>query len=207
MLRIAPTALLALVAAVALAACGGDDEAGAPTAAATPPPGWTRFEGGGAELWLPASFVGGSPTEGDIELIKEGVRSLGPQFEALTQSIGQALAIFAFDTELGPATVAIVRAEVPSFITPDLYLDATLEQVGVLGTKLIERDQRTLSGFQAVRAVIETPIPGATARQLGYFIKTDDNAIWEVIFSTAADEFELRLPVFEQSIQTFAVQP
>jgi hypothetical protein len=44
------------------------------------------------------------------------------------------------------------------------------------------------------------------AKQLLYFIK-DGNIMWFVVYTAAKSGFEQALPVFEQSMKTFTVQP
>jgi hypothetical protein len=72
--------------------------------------------------------------------------------------------------------------------------------------RTVEREIVSLDGFQAGRMVIEFTISGVSGKEMLYSIK-DDNIMWNVTFATAADEFDSRLPEFEQSVQTFKVKP
>ncbi len=178
---------------------------------ATPIPGWEKFEGGGVELWLPESYRGGDLAE-DIEVIVEILRRLGPDYEQVAQMIEQnpsMYAIWVFDSEIGDSgfltNVAVTTEKVLSAVTLDTYLDAVARQLPAQ-FQVIERDIITLVDYQAGRLVLEFVVSGLAGKEVLYVVK-DGNTMWGITFATAAEEFDQRLPVFEQSALTFAVQP
>ena len=178
---------------------------------ATPIPGWEKFEGGGVELWLPESYRGGDLAE-DLEVIVEILRRLGPDLEPVAQMIEQnpsMYVIWAFDSEIGDSgfltNVAVTTEKVLSAVTLDTYLDAAAEQLPAQ-FQVIERDIITLVDYQAGRLVLEFAISGVSGKEVLYVVK-DGNTMWAMTFATAAEEFDRRLPVFEQSALTFAIQP
>ena len=71
---------------------------------------------------------------------------------------------------------------------------------------MIERDIVSLEDHQVGRLVIEFTISGVVAKEVVYVVK-DDNNMWVITCATGAEEFDQRLPVFEQIASTFAVQP
>lgn len=71
-------------------------------------------------------------------------------------------------------------------------------------TKLKSAENFAIGSRSGARAIIEMLASGET--QVTYAVQVD-NRIYLVIYSTAADQLEKRLPVFEQSIQTFTVEP
>lgn len=200
--------LCAVGAAVTLALLSGDSQEDTP-----PIPGWEKFEGGGVELWLPESWVGGDPSEDmDMEMIVEGLRSLGPDFEEYAQSIEEnpwMFVLFVFDYEVGesggPTNVNVVKEKVPSTMTIDEYLDLASEQLPA-PSQVIERGAVTLADREAGRLVIQAEISGVAVKQLMYIVK-EGTTMWLITFATFAEEFAQRLPVFEQSALTFAIQP
>jgi hypothetical protein len=177
----------------------------------TPIPGWEKFEGRGVELWLPESFEGGNLDE-DLDLIVERLKGLGPEFEQLSQTLDQnrsVFALWAFDSKVGEqgslTSANITTEQVLSVITIDIYLDAVEKQFPP-GFAVRERDIVQLGDREAGRLIADFTVSGVSGNQLLYVVK-DGNNIWVISYGTSVDEFEERLPVFEQSAQTFSIQP
>lgn len=194
-----------------LTGCGEDKVHQPPQPTATPIPGWEKLEGGGVELWLPESYEGGNLSE-DLEVIVENLRRLGPDFEQMAQIIEQnpsMYVIWAFDSNVGSSsslTNAMVTTErVLSAITLDTYLDAALNQFPD-AFQVQERDIVTLGDHQAGRLLIEFVVQGVPGKELMYTVK-DGTTMWVITYATGADDFDARLPVFEQSALTFTIQP
>jgi len=203
--------LILLICLLSLSTAVGCGQVETSSSTATPIPGWEKFEGGGVELWLPESFEGGNLDE-DIDLIVEGLRSFGPDFEQMAQTIEQNPSVYilwAFDSEVGETgfltNVNITTEKVLSALTMDTYLDAATKQLPPQ-FQLVERNIVQLGDYQAGRLVWESTLGGMDVKQLQYFIK-DGNTIWAITYSTGAKEYDQRLPVFEQSVHTFAIQP
>ncbi|MCK5053424.1 MAG: hypothetical protein KAR65_04060 [Anaerolineales bacterium] len=203
--------LILLICFLSLSSAVGCGQVTASTPTATPIPGWERFEGGDVELWLPESYKGGNLSE-DIELIVDNLRSLGPDFEQMALIVEQnpsMYVIWAFDSEIGDSgaltNMAVTTEKVLSALTIDTYMDAALRQLPAQ-FQVVERGIVSLGEYQAGRLVMEFTISGVAGKELMYVVK-DDNTIWVITFGTGAEDFEQRLPVFEQSVQTFRIQP
>ena len=217
---IAATLATFVVATVTLTACGGETAPTEPTAgpqttvasqpAGTPGAGWEKYEGSGAELWLPESYEGGDLTE-DVDVIVESVRRLGSDYEQIAQMVEQnrsMYVIWAFDSEVGSSGVLtnanVAREKVLSAVTMDTYLDAVPNQLPDQW-QVLEQDIVTLGDYQAGRLVIETPplaASGDVVNELLYIVE-DGNTMWLLTFATGANEWKERLPVFEKSALTF----
>jgi len=63
-----------------------------------------------------------------------------------------------------------------------------------------------LGGKDAIQLEIDVNEAGINAKEAMFIIK-DDNTIWVVTYSTGADEYANRLPVFEQSANTIQLNP
>jgi hypothetical protein len=204
---------------MAFVGCGGEaapieSTAGMPTSATTQPAaapgaGWEKYEGDGAELWLPESFVGGSPSENASAV--EEVAGLGAAFREATRIVEQnpsMFAIWAVDGEVGSSGVltsaTVTRQDVPSSVTMEAYLGTAEGQLPD-GWQMPERGVVTLGDAEAGRLVLEPPplaASGNKVKQLLYFIR-DGEAMWSITYHAGADEWPERLPVFEQSALTF----
>jgi hypothetical protein len=173
--------------------------------------GWEKFEGGGVELWLPETYEGGNP-EQDIDVVVENLRKLGPDFERTAQMIEQnptMFAIWAFDSQVGDSgvltNVNVTTEKVLSAVTVDTYLDAASKQLPA-AFQVVGRDGLSINGHPAGRLTVEFAVSGVAGKEVVYVVK-DDTTIWAITYATGADEFDQRLPVFEQSALTFAIQP
>lgn len=214
----AATLTALVVATVTLTACGGETSPTEPAAgtqsAATAQPtgttGWEKYEGDGAELWLPESFVGGSPSENASAVVEE-VAGLGAAFKEATQIVEQnpsMYAIWAVDGESASSGVltsaSVAKQAVASSMTMEAYLDAAESQLPD-GWQMPERGVVTLGDAEAGRLVLEPPplqASGKQVKELLYFIR-DGEAMWSITYLAGADEWQERLPVFEQSALTF----
>ncbi|TET51418.1 MAG: hypothetical protein E3J64_06915 [Anaerolineales bacterium] len=200
--------LLSLALVGAALGCGlGGTSADDPTA--TPIPSWKRFEGGGAELWLPESYEGGNIAE-DVETVADTLRQLGPDFEQMAQLIEQnpdMYAIWAFDMHVGDlgflTNVNVIREQVMSATTLDAHMDAALAQLPSQ-FQVTDREAATLGDLQAGRVIILFDIGGMQGAGLMYVAK-DDNTMWVITYATSASEFDQRLSTFEESAGTFAI--
>jgi hypothetical protein len=183
---------------------------------ATPIPGWKKFEGaaargGSVELWLPPNYLGLDPRK-DLNLIIEDLKTLGPDYELLAEAIKQnqaAIALMAFDSELDDSgfltNINITADQVISSMTLELLLESVVKQSPEHPSyRFVEQGIVPLDRYQAGRIVMESDYSGARVKQLIYII-LEDNTAWTITFTTSADEFDRRLPVFEQSIRTFLV--
>ena len=203
--------LILLICLLSLSTSVGCGQVATSPPTATPIPGWEKFEGGGIELWLPESFEGGNLEE-DFELVVEGLKSLGPDFEQIAQAIEQNPSMFvlwAFDSEVSDTgfltNMNVTTEKVSSSMTLDTYLDATINQLPPQ-FHLLEQGIVQLGDYQAGRLVWEAAIGDMAVKDLSYCIK-DGSTMWAFGFSTSAEEFDQRLPVFEQSARSFMIQP
>ena len=172
-------------------------------------PGWKKFEGRGAQLQLPESYNGGDLSQ-NLDVVVQKLESLGPYYQQVAQSLKQNSSVFAFWAYDSKATksgflsnAAILTEPVGPTVTTDTYLDVLTKQLPS-EFRVVERKQVTLDRYQGVLIVTEATISGVTAKQIIYTIKQGSN-IWAVTFTTSAEEFEERLPSFQQSINTFSV--
>jgi len=202
---------IVLICLLLLGAMSGCDQGATIEPTATPIPGWTKFEGGGVELWLPESFVGGDLSK-DVGVIADMLRRFAPDSEQIAQMIEQnpsMYALWAFDSEVGElgflTNMAVTTEQVLSAVTMDVYMDAALAQFPDW-LQVLDRDIVPLGDHQAGRLVLEFSMAGVEGKEVMYAIK-DDNTMWVITFATGKEEFEERLPVFEQSALTFKIQP
>lgn len=172
-------------------------------------PGWKKFEGRGAQLQLPESYNGGDLSQ-NLDVVVQKLESLGPYYQQVAQSLKQnssVFALWAFDSKASKSgflsNVAILTEPVGSTVTTDTYLDLVTKQLPS-EFRVVERKQVTLDRYQAGQIVTEATMSGVTAKQIIYTIKQGSN-MWAVTFTTSAEEFEQRLPSFQQSINTFSV--
>lgn len=170
---------------------------------------WKTFQGENMELQLPSSFEGGSKK--DLDLVINKLKSFGPQYQKLAQTVERnrsAIQIFAFDSQIGSSGLAtnvnVINQTIPSNISLERYLKATETQLPS-DFQVIDSKITSVNGYQTGRLITNFNRPGISGKQALYAIKSD-NQIWAIAYTTGANEFEERLPIFEQSIDTFRIK-
>ncbi|MCK5633687.1 MAG: hypothetical protein KAI06_01300 [Anaerolineales bacterium] len=201
--------LILLICLLSLSTALGCGQAATSQPTATPIPGWEKFEGDGVELWLPESYEGG--TREDMEMINEAIRSLGPEFEQAVQAVEQNPSMFiiwAIDSDIGDSggvtNVSVMKEKLIYAFPIDNLIDEVIKELPAQW-QVVERGIVSLENYQAGRVVVEATISDFSVKQLGYYIK-DGNTMWLISFGSLAEDFDQRLPVFELSILTFAIQ-
>jgi hypothetical protein len=178
----------------------------------TPPSGWQKFEDGDVELWLPGSYM-----ELDAEMLEmlgaslENVRGLSADCEQMLQTSDQnlsAISIYAVDFEAAafgnglPTSAVVARDQLPPSMTLDTFIDA-IQLCDPL--QIIEREIVSLGPYQAGRLISEAELLGAKVNGLVYVV-ADGLSLWIVGYNASADIFQEQMPIFEQSIRTFAIR-
>jgi serine/threonine protein kinase len=166
------------------------------------PFGWKKFEGGGAELWLPASWESGDFSK-KLDKLKRSLGNHNPDLENLTQIVKQNpsfFTIWAFDTKTANSIslhnhVMIINEQIHPNTNFKTYLNKTIPN----GFILLDMKTYKVEDYDVGR-IIQL---GKNSKQIQYTIK-DGGTIWVVLFSARQDEFEQELPIFEASIQTFS---
>lgn len=172
----------------------------------TPIPGWQKISNEGFEIWLPENFMAG--TNLNLDAVAQEMAKLGPDFEQLANNIAlkkTSLLIFAFDKnrdDTGLVTnLGITKEAVPSNSSVETYIETLgyglKEPFEVSEKRTLPSDRYTI-GILIVN--VNTPRTGKVT-QIMYAIK-NGGAIWQVVFTTPADEFQEQLPVFERIVRT-----
>jgi hypothetical protein len=187
---------------------GGDPDDECEDEPADPPAGWVRFEGGGAEFWLPDTYQGGDVQE-DVQVILERLRAQGPDFQALADIIEanpELFVLLAFDTaatDFG-TNVNITRQSILSRDTLESQL--TQIEAGFPPSFRIRRREIVCRGENRVgRIVIDATVGTEEISELFYMV-VEDSTLWTVTYAAGADEYEELSAVFEQSIETLRVE-
>jgi len=201
-----PMSIACLVLLSLLAGCG-QTETSHP--AGTVVEGWKMFKGGGAELWLPASYEGGDLNK-DLDVVVERVRALGPDYEAIARTMERnrsAFVIWAFDSQIGESggvtSVTVVSERVPSSVTLETYLGLVRKKL-TKDFRVVEEGVVPLASYQAGRVVLEANLGGTRIKQIMYMVKSG-STVWVVNLATGADEFDERSPAFESSVRNIRV--
>lgn len=210
--------LIGLVLVSCLVACGQtttttttEDAPQADVPVEEAPTGWQNMIGDGVVLSLPARYEGGNPSQ-DLDDISEQLQAIDPAFtqrvEAIKQNAG-AIALLAFDpqsTQSGTITnVNIIKEELPEGTTVQQSLDAAAGKLALV-YEIIDQKVVSLPNYEAARIVAQADSGETQIKPLFYLIP-DGETFWLVTYTTTAAEFNQRLPNFERSIKTFAIEP
>jgi hypothetical protein len=194
-----------------------------PTATSTPAPtstptivdGWKKFEGNGMELWLPEHFMGGNLTT-DLEILLEGLKELGPDYEKMAQMLKEnpsAFVLVAFDTQLSPsgvmANVNVGKAKILSAISIDMYVDILKKGLPAEFTITSSKPVKLKSvdaGAETRQLLVKASLKGTDMREVIYLVKMD-NTIWIMTYTVGAKDLKASMPMIERSADTFKVTP
>ncbi len=169
--------------------------------------GWQVMKGQGVSLSLPENYTGGNPST-EIDRIAEDLEAIGPGYGSRVEAIRQnpeAIALLAFDpnsVESGFLTnVNVTREQVPEGVTVEQFLEAATQQIANQ-YNIVNQEVVSLEPYQAGKIIAEATVAEVPIKQVFYAVK-DENTFWLVTYSTTLEEFDQRLPNFEQSIRSF----
>ncbi|MEH2413783.1 serine/threonine protein kinase [Nostoc sp.] len=165
------------------------------------PSGWKKFEGGGAQLWLPPSWEGGDLSE-KLDELRTSLGSHNPDIENFAQIVKQnpsAFSIWAFDTNTANSTsLGSIVMIINERIYPGTNFKTLLNESVENGFILLDKKAYKIEDYYVGR-IIQL---GKNSGQIKYIIK-DGGTLWTVLYSGRKHEFEQNLPIFEASIKTF----
>jgi hypothetical protein len=157
-------------------------------------------------LWLPGSFEGGNMGSG-FQAIVDRLKSLGPEFAPAAEILEQnpdVFVLWAYDPQPGPTgsitNVNVTREDVPEGTSIDDYLDALIESLPS-SFELIDRGTVTVGDSDMGKLVVSSNVQGLRGMSVMYSFK-EASRFWNVTYSTGADEFVARSPVWGRSIST-----
>ncbi|MEC4983380.1 MAG: hypothetical protein SAJ37_07950 [Oscillatoria sp. PMC 1068.18] len=170
---------------------------------------WQKISGKGVVLELPQNYFGGNP-QTEIEEITTKLKAVAPSYEeniAKIKQNSQAIALLAFDSNSAPESFLTNVNITTDKSVPDETIEDYLERFTTQLSSLYRiQDQKLISveDYQAGRIVAQTEVDQTEIKQLFYTIKNDDT-FWIVTYATTAEQFEQRLPSFEQSMRTLKI--
>jgi hypothetical protein len=196
-------------------------ETSTPTVAATPelaatitpqgtlvPPGdWAKFEGPGAAIWLPNSFVGGDMVNTKADVIKK-VRNLGPLFSRIADGMKKLppeTVLFMLDSKSSAnlliTSVSVVHKTIEGETTLQKYIETEFSLATPMPT-INGNKKLTILGLEARRIISQQQNGTQEFTDITYYIK-DGNDIWTITYSMAPAVYMEMLPLVEDSIKTF----
>ncbi len=179
------------------------------------PSGFKPLTGDGVTLWLPESYKGGSMSGKDRAVLIANMKGLGGDFARMAEqfeNMAQNVLFFAYDPEMNPqgglTNVNIVEIPVFSGVEPATLAELMASQLPkqFKGIKVGEVEPVNLPLYPAARFTAQMSVNQVTVKELLYIV-TAANATYLVTYATSAAEFDDLLPVFEQSIETFSLEP
>lgn len=179
------------------------------TAAQAPPPGWQRFSSGRVSIWLPQRFVGGDARQPEhLQRELERADPLVAHLMLDTLRDNQGVLLLAVDRQSNfdqfVNHLLVLEERAPARIRLETYMRAALHHAGDQ-VRVLEQEVIPIGAQHAGRIVLEQD--GAChCTQLVYIFKSG-SSFWSVLFSSASVQFDQLRPLFEQSVQTFAVAP
>ncbi len=206
--------ILSLLLCVSLGACKSTTTSKkteiAPASIVQIPNNWKQIAGEGVFLSLPENFEGGNP-QTQLDQLEAKLATVDPKYGdriAVIKQNSKGIALLAFDLQSARSgiitNVNVIKEELPQGTTMEASLAAATSKLGLV-YEIVDQKLTYLDDNQVGRIVAEANSEGMRIKPLFYLIP-DGNTIWLITYSTTAEEFNQRLPYFEQSIQTFKVE-
>jgi hypothetical protein len=177
----------------------------------TPAAGWKRLTGRGVAIQLPESFDNIDLTSTNTTALGDMLRNLGPEFESAATLIEQNPDLFvfmAFDNRSKSGLVSnvlILSQALPIEVPLKSMVDATVAQLPA-SIHVTENSVVQVGSREAGRIVTDNTLTTPSSKQVEYFF-IESGRVYIVVFTTTADEFDSRLPVFEQAIASLEFIP
>lgn len=169
---------------------------------------WQTIQGEGVSLALPPEYEGGNPST-DLDELEARLNQIGSEYAQQLQAIRQnpaAIALLAFDPNLSPddqiTNVNVIPIEKPPELSLADFTRQTAEQLST-GVEVIEQGVVQVGDREMGRIVVQDEVEGTIIQPLMYFVP-DEERLWITIYATTADQFEQRLPNFEESIKSLS---
>ena len=178
-----------------------------PEGTLVPPGDWVKFEGSGAVIWLPDSFVGGDVVKHKSDVTKK-VRNLGPMFSKIADGLKKLppdMVLLMLDSKsdvtLIVTSVTVHHKTLESDTTLQNYIDTEFSLVTPMPT-INGIKKLTVQGLETRRMISQQYQGTLEFTDVAYYIK-DGNDIWTIYYSLAPAEYMQMLPFVESSIKTF----
>ncbi len=163
-------------------------------------------------MQLPDTYVGGNMQDfadkisGLVDKELPQVKSL---FEEALKNPDQ-FAFLAYDKSSSPNLLTNVNV-VKTRFSDDRYsledvMQAAIKQYPAY-IKIIKSDVVKINDIEVIRFVETMDLKTYTTKGLQYIRVDDNNDAWATAYTTSPDEFDKRLPSFEQSYQSFELLP
>jgi len=200
-------ALISVVVLILLQACGSPQATLRTTA--TPITKWKKISADNVEISLPDNYIGGDVAT-DLDIIVGKLGEFGSKYQSKIDALKENQSLFkiyAFDPVIGDSgylTSAIIYyLDMGSKTTLDACTEASLNG-RPSSWKIINQKDVQLGQYEAKQATLELTEKSVTASILSYYIE-HGNICYIITYVTAKEEFDDRLPVFEQSANTFNI--
>lgn len=177
----------------------------------TPVPGWHLLENAGFQIWLPPSYLGGTPV--NIDAIAVQLTEKDPNFTKIPQSLkerGTPFIVFAVDTNSPPDKITYMVVENEKLSQPlDIngYLDLIAKNLTAQSSlfKVIQKEVLPSDRYPIGKIVVGlNTLESGDIKQVVYAMK-NGGAMWQISFTTPTDEYDGRSPIFEQIARSASI--
>jgi hypothetical protein len=174
------------------------------------PEGWHELQAEDISLWVPPSYIGGSPLN-DLDQIMDELEALGSSFVEEASGIQEDPekdVLWALDSEVGSSGIETTFYANSYFVlSSESSNDFLSETIGYMSESVETYNQVVISSdrLDIVRATIDYP---GDIMQAMYALKDDEIAdiVWMMVFTTHDSEFDERLEIFDQIVQSYGVE-
>lgn len=184
-----------------------------------PPAGWTKYTGGGAEIYLPPAFDQQLSANTDIPSVLKELQARGMTPEEVANATAvlttipdiSQVAIFVFDSAdvaSGRLTDFIMTLPYKSADSLKQFVDSGVDTYSAQpGMQLIDRMDLSLSRLEGTRLTwAYSSVPGPKYTELMYVVK-GPSVFWMVNYLTSPAEAVTLFPDLEKSAATFNIVP
>ena len=165
---------------------------------------WHLLEGAGFQIWLPPTFLGG--TSSNIDRVIPQLAEKNPNYAKIPQSLqerGTQYFVFAVDTSSNPDHVTymlVAKENLTTRLDITGYLDLIAKNLVAQSTlfNVIQKETLSSDRYPMGRIIVElNTLESGDIKQEVYALNYG-GAMWQISFTTPAEEFNARSQVFEQ---------
>lgn len=171
---------------------------------------FARYTNQSVEIYLPDDYINLN-TQQDMEMLRSIAGEMGQDylpFVEVMQANPDLFVLYSVRRELNDDftidNMNIINEDILVDVPLADFLDITYRELPD-NVEMVAQDAIEFDGQDVGRTILRSNSPEQTVQQVQYVFQGDDSEYWILTYTTGAQYFEERFPIFEASARTFRV--